>query len=248
MTPIRTLGKELFHGLLGLLYPAMCQICEQPLAADQVDFCTACRAALTTDPYPACPRCGGTVGPYAFVEGGCASCRPHSFHFEGVIRLGPYDGLLRDSILRLKQPAGEGLAEALGLLWAHHVQQRLSAVGADAVVPVPLHWKRRLARGYNQSEALARALAGRLALPCRPGWLRRERNIPHQVKQTATARRENPRGAFFARPRPELKGKTILLVDDVLTTGSTASDAARALRAAGAARVVVAVLAHSTGP
>jgi ComF family protein len=245
MMDLRTLGRDLLQGLLELLYPSVCNACGEPLPAGEADFCSSCRSALTTDSHPACPRCGSTVGPYAFLEGGCNSCRPYSFHFEGVLRLGSYDGLLRDLVLRLKRVSGEGLAESLGLLWAVHADARLRALAAQTIIPVPLHWRRRLARGYNQSEALARALAQRLALPCQPSWLRRVRNIPHQVKQTATARRENPRGAFYSRPRPELKDKTILLVDDVLTTGSTASDAARALRAAGAARVFVAVLAHS---
>jgi predicted amidophosphoribosyltransferase len=103
---------------------------------------------------------------------------------------------------------------------------------------------RRLRRGYNQSEILARPLAGRLRLPCRPGWLRRGRRTPQQTLQPPAGRRENVRGAFRARAGAGLRGRTVLLVDDVLTTGSTAHEAARALRQAGAARVVVAVLAH----
>jgi ComF family protein len=162
-----------------------------------------------------------------------------------VLRLGPYDGLLRETILRMKHSRGESLAEVLGDCWGVHAQDRLRAVGADVIVPVPLHWMRRWTRGYNQSEALAYALAARLGLPCRPSWLRRSQNTPSQVQQTPAVRRENLRGAFLARRRPELAGKAVLLVDDVLTTGSTASEAARALRSGGAARVVIAVLAHS---
>src|SRR6266849_2319227 len=187
MIDLRVLGRDLYQGLLALLYPAVCGACSQPLPAGQADFCTSCRSALTTDSHPSCPRCGSTVGPYAFLEGGCTSCRPHSFHFQGVLRLGPYDGPLRDLILRLKHVSGEGLAESLGLVWAAHAEAPLRALAAEAIIPVPLHWRRRLARGYNQSEALARALAVKLALPCQPGWLRRVRDIPHQVKQTATA-------------------------------------------------------------
>jgi ComF family protein len=164
------------------------------------------------------------------------------FHFEGALRLGPYDGLLRDVVLRLKHASGEGLAELIGTLWAEHAASRLQQLGVEVVVPVPLHWWRRLQRGYNQSEALAQALADYLRLPCRPRWLRRIHYTPRQTLQTPAQRWDNVRGVF--RARPALKGKTVLLVDDVLTTGGTASEAARALRAAGAARVVVAVLAH----
>ena len=241
------LGRELARGLLHLLYPGVCGACGCLLPPEQADFCAACRAALTADPFPACPRCAGTVGPYTHLEGGCTACRGVPFHFESVLRLGPYDGPLRELILRMKHPSGAGLAEALGLLWADHAGPRLRAAGATAIVPVPLHWWRHWQRGYNQSEALARAVAGRLGVPCRPRWLRRVRHTPHQTRQPPSARPGNVRDAFRARPGAPLAGQAVLLVDDVLTTGSTASEAARALRAAGAGRVVVAVLARATG-
>jgi ComF family protein len=148
-------------------------------------------------------------------------------------------------ILHLKHSSGEELAELLGDLWAEHAEARLRNLGIEIVIPVPLHWWRHWLRGYNQSEALANALACKLRLPCRPNWLRRIRNTPQQTRQTPSGRLENIKGAFRTSAGAALKGKTILLVDDVLTTGSTCSEAARVLRMAGAARVVVAVLAHS---
>jgi ComF family protein len=181
------------------------------------------------------------------LPGGCNACRNQSFHFACAVRLGPYDGLLRELILRMKHASGEGLAEILGALWASHLDKRLRDLKANVIVPVPLHWRRRWTRGYNQSQALAQAIASHLRVPCKPHWLRRIRNTPQQVKQSGSARRANVRKAFFAPPRAELRGQTILLVDDVLTSGGTASDAARALHAAGAARIVVAVLAGGHG-
>jgi ComF family protein len=238
-------GRLLAHGFIRLLYPGTCWVCGQLLPAEQSHFCLPCREALTQDRFSACPRCAGTVGPFADVVDGCNACLGTRFHFDGALRLGPYDGRLKEVVLRLKHAAGEGLADAVGDLWGVHAGSRLHALGADAVVPVPLHWRRRWQRGYNQSETLAVALAGRLRLPCRSGWLRRMRATPQQTQQTPTDRRTNVKNAFHARSRPALQGKTILLVDDVLTTGSTASEAARALREAGARRVVVAVLAHA---
>jgi ComF family protein len=194
---------------------------------------------------PTCPRCAATVGPYANLSDGCLRCRSQRFHFAGATRLGRYDGLLREVILRMKHYEGEGLAENLAHLWADHAGARLRACGTSLIVPVPLHWWRRLARGYNQSEALAQVLSERLGLPCRTGWLRRVRPTPLQTALTPAQRRENVRGAFYARPRAEIRGQTVLLVDDVMTTGSTCDDAARALRAAGAAHVFAAVLARA---
>jgi ComF family protein len=185
------------------------------------------------------------VGPFANVKGGCTRCRGQRYHFDQALRLGPYDGLLREMILRLKYRTGEELADLVGDLWAEQAESRLRDLGAEIVIPVPLHWWRYWQRGYNQSEALAHALARKLRLPCRPGWLRRIRNTPQQTRQTPSGRLVNVKGAFKSSARAALKGKTILLVDDVLTTGSTCSEAAHVLRTAGAARVMVAVLAHS---
>jgi ComF family protein len=154
---------------------------------------------------------------------------------------------LRDTILRLKHWNAEGLAECLGLLWAKRSREQLQNLNANVLIPIPLHWRRRITRGYNQSQALARTLASALGLPCRPRWLRRVRPTPPQSAQTSpTARKENMRGAFAARSGLDLQGKTILLVDDVMTTGSTAHEAARALRPARPAQIVVAVLARAS--
>lgn len=241
------LGRELGRGILQLLYPGVCGACGGSLAPEEATFCQSCRAALSADPHPSCPRCASTIGPYVSTEAGCIRCRERRFHFEQAFRLGPYEGLLREMILRIKQSQGELTAEQIGDLWAERMGSGLRAVGADAVIPVPLHWWRRWQRGYNQSETLARALADHLHLPCRPGWLRRIRSTPFQMRQTPAGRVQNVHNAFRARSGARLRGLTVLLVDDVLTTGSTCSEAAKALRAAGAARVVVAVLAHSRG-
>ena len=112
----------------------------------------------------------------------------------------------------------------------------------DAVVPVPLHWRRRWQRGFNQSELLARAVARRTALPMIPA-LRRLRYTPAQAGLSNTARRKNVAAAFACR-RP-VSGKRILLIDDVLTTGSTAAASAAVLRRAGAARIALLTVARA---
>jgi ComF family protein len=238
--------SNLIHGLVNLLYPAACHLCNTPLAPHGSAFCHPCRTELLSDPHNVCPRCAATVGPFADVIQGCLLCRERKYAFEVVVRLGFYEGKLRDAILKMKHSRGETLADLIGEHWAVHAELILRSLGAEIVVPVPLHWRRRWGRGYNQSEALARAIADRLGLPCRPSCLRRVRHTPMQTAQSAAARLENVRGAFRARGA-EFAGHTVLLVDDVMTTGSTASEAARALRQAGAARVVVAVLARSHG-
>jgi ComF family protein len=164
--------------------------------------------------------------------------------FECAFRLGPYEGQLRDAVLRMKALAGEGLADLLGRTFAECRGDTLRTARADFVTPVPLHWWRRWTRGYNQSEAVARELAVGLGAEFVPDLLRRVRWTPQQVQPTREARRENVRGAFRVHKGARIAGKTVLLVDDVMTTGSTLGEAARTLVAGGAGRVVVAVLAR----
>jgi ComF family protein len=236
--------RSLWKGLLHLLFPATCPVCTTPLPPEGNLFCASCRAGLTEDPLDTCPYCAATVGPFANVAEGCSLCREIRFPFERVIRLGGYEGLRREVVLRMKQRSGETLAEMTGTLWAAQARVQLSNLDVGVVIPVPLHWLRRWQRGFNQSEALAYGLAKGLGLPCRPRWLRRIRNTPPQTQQSAAGRRANVRGAFRARGTA-LVGRNVLLVDDVMTTGSTVSEAAAGLLKGGCRRVVVAVLARS---
>src|SRR5436853_337865 len=135
-------GTTLLRGFIHLLYPNTCWACGQDLHEDQNTFCQPCRTALITDPHPTCPRCSSSVGPFVNLQDGCNQCRNVSFAFDRAIRLGPYEGLLRDVILRLKSWHGEGLAEVVGRLWAQHAEANLRAEKPDVVVPVPLHWRK----------------------------------------------------------------------------------------------------------
>jgi ComF family protein len=241
-------GRFLGCGLGQLLYPNTCRVCGEALAPEAGAFCARCRAGLLADQAETCPRCAADVGPFVTLEEGCTRCRHRRFAFNRVVRLGRYEGLLSEVVLRLKHHSGELLAEALGALWAKRVAPELRRLGPHIVVPIPLHWRGRLRRRYNQSAVLAEALASALALPCRPRLLRRVRmTAPQHHQKTLAAREENVRGAFAARTPARLQGKHILLVDDVMTWGCTADEAARLLRAAGAAEVTVAVLARGLG-
>jgi ComF family protein len=235
---------ELVRGFRQLVYPAVCARCGALVADPGDDFCAACADALTADPHFTCPRCTSSVGEHADVSAGCPRCRDDRFQFESASRLGPYDGALRDAILAMKHRTGEATAECVARLWARHHADRFRSLGVNVVIPVPLHWWRRFRRGYNQAETLSVAIARRLGVEHRPGWLRRVRSTPLQAKLAESARRTNVRGAFRASRSARLAGMTVLLVDDVLTTGSTASEAARAIRRAGATAVHVTVLAH----
>lgn len=235
---------ELAHGIRQLVYPAVCAWCESLVDCPDQDFCPGCAGQLTADPHFTCPRCTSTVGEHTDVSAGCPRCRGERLAFASAFRLGLYADVRRDVVLAMKRSAAQSLAECVGRLWARHHADRFRALGVGVVIPVPLHWWRRLRRGYNGPEALARPIAQLLGVESRPDWLRRIRATASQVNLSPTERRANVRGAFRAGRGARLAGATVLLVDDVLTTGSTASEAARALRSAGAQTVHVAVLAH----
>ncbi len=245
---MRDLLRYFWDGALQLIFPKICWICGQLLTPGQGAVCPTCHLALTGDRSATCPRCSSTVGPFSQVQQGCPACRNSHFAFECALRLGPYDGLLREAVLRLKNQGGEPLGAVLARLWVAHARCRFLEWKPDVVVPVPLHWWRRWHRGYNQAETLARVIAMELALPCLPRCLRRIRNTPLQTLQPSNSvRQDNVRGAFVPRKGVKLAGQRVLLIDDVLTTGATASEAARALRRAGAEAVMIAVLAHGHG-
>lgn len=236
---------EFARGVAQLVYPNACLLCAAP-EADASGFrhglCSECQRGVADDPFGTCPRCAATVGPHTDTSAGCVACRDQSFAFDRTFRLGPYDGRLRDAVLKMKSSGGEGLAEMMGRVAAEKHGSHLA--GSHAVVPVPLHWWRRWRRGYNQSAAVARELAAVLNVPCETGWLRRVTAGVQHAQPSATARRENIKGAFAAGSRASPAGKSVLLVDDVMTTGATVGEAARELHRAGATKVTVLVLAR----
>jgi ComF family protein len=242
---LSSLGRGAVQGLLQLVYPNTCWACGAYMTVEQELVCSACLPLLTRDPFPTCPRCSSSVGPNLILDKGCPECRDRNFTFDGVFRMAPYDGLLREVILRMKQWTGEELVEVIGTLWARQMAPRLQHLTPEVVIPVPLHWTRQWWRGFNQSAVLAACLAQHLNVPSNARLLRRVRRTRQQKQQqSATARRENVKQAFQAAQNADLAGKTILLVDDVLTSGETANESARALRSHKPKAIYVAVLAH----
>lgn len=181
------------------------------------------------------PRCAGCGEPGSWF---CVSCRDECepIAHDGRLALraaGAHAGPLRAAVRRLKYGGEPGLAEDLGALVAVELARDLArGVTIDAIVPVPLHRSRAMARGYDQAALLARAVAARTALPLRPSLHRIRAGRP-QMELDRAARAANIRGAFVAEAG-SLRGLRVALIDDVATTGATLGDAAAAARAAGA--------------
>jgi ComF family protein len=193
---------------------------------------------------PVCDGCGAPFE-YSLGEGvRCAPCtaQPRAFHRARAASL--YDETSRDPILKLKHADRLDLAP----MFARWISRSAHALieEADAIAPVPLHPLRLLARRYNQAAEIARPLAALTGTPYLPDALVRRRATGTQGGKSGSGRRRNVAGAFEvpAAKRKQVEGLRILLIDDVLTTGATAEGCARALKAAGAARVDLAVIAR----
>lgn len=241
--------RSLWEATLEFVYPQRCVFCggedddvaEVPCVNALCSHCCQQLAPRIDNP---CARCGAPAGPYLDASRDCVHCRKDRFRFHSVIRLGVYQGPLRIACLRGKEPQGRNLSAALAdLLWVKE-NDAFAREQIDVVVSVPQFWTRRMLRTHYAAETLAQVLARRLKRECATPILRKVRNTAQQVNLPATKRRENLRRAFRVARGVNLSDACVLLVDDVLTTGSTASEAARALRQAGAARVVVAVISR----
>ncbi len=230
----------LLDPFLTLLYPPRCLVCR---VLGESGLCTACLARIVPVAPPFCRTCGQTVQP---TDGGCANCAVRRPAFTRARALGAYDGVLRAAIHQFKYRDRPQLAAPLGLRLAAFARENapdLNGLRFDTLLAVPMHPVRRRLRGYNQSERLARVVASELALPLLTDALVRARATRPQVGLASEARRGNLSGAFAVRRPDAVQGKTLMLIDDVVTTGSSLHECALILRAYGAKAVYALTLA-----
>jgi ComF family protein len=230
---------------LDLVFPAICPVCDGPLGAGRRDpLCGRCWDAMPRLAPPWCERCGRqffTFAPSAPAASGvCQSCATESPAYAWARAATAYDGVVRDALHAFKFGGKRALARPLAALIVETLGDHASDE-IDALVPVPLAPARERERGFNQAELLAERLAPALDVPVER-WLRRTRATSPQTELSATERRANVRGAF--RASAAVDGRAVAIVDDVLTTGATVSECARALAAAGARRVGVLTVAR----
>ncbi len=234
--------RRLGTALLDLLLPPRCLGCGAAVTAAGT-LCAPCWRGMTFLGAPCCACCGA---PFDFEPGrealcgACARLHPPFARARAALR---YDEASRRLILGFKHGDRLHLAPALGT-WMRRAGAELVAE-ADLLVPVPLHWTRLFARRYNQAAVLAHAIHAAGGPPVGADCLVRRRRTPSQGKRNAAARERNVRGAFAVKPGRAVKGRRILLIDDVFTTGATVGECARILRRAGARQVDVLTLART---
>jgi ComF family protein len=174
----------------------------------------------------------------------CPECERHSFRFHRVVALGAYRGALRRAVIRMKRFAEFPLSFAVGGLLATRLAERLVDDRPDVIVPIPKYWLRRLMLGTNTSEVLAEAIGQRHSRPVAMA-LRSARLTSKQSLLGVEQRRRNIAGSLRVARGYDLAGANVLVVDDTMTSGATANEAARVLRRAGARQVVIGVVARA---
>ncbi|MEC9344683.1 MAG: ComF family protein [Pseudomonadota bacterium] len=243
IAPVMPRLRRAGRATLDLLLPPRCLSCGEAVA-DPGRLCGTCFAAIDFIAAPACACCGL---PFTFETGpdtlcaACAAVRPPYTRARAAAR---YGEPLRTALLRFKHGDRTDMAVGLALLLRRAGQPWLGQ--ADMIAAVPLHRTRLLRRRYNQSAELARALSALCGVPAVPDLLLRQRRTRSQGGLSGTARRRNVQGAFSVSPRHAagLKGRHVILVDDVMTTGATVEACARTLVRAGAADVTVLTVAR----
>ncbi|HEY7856723.1 MAG TPA: ComF family protein [Terriglobales bacterium] len=219
-----------------LVFPAPCHVCAQPLRHySRIPVCPSCLAHLPELGLPGCPQCG-KASATADRNLVCLQCQFDPPAYDQAASAAAYNGSGKELVHLLKYNRVLPLAE----FWAERLRLCAERFGlqADVIVPVPLGKKRQRQRGFNQSGEIARRLAQKLQCDYAADALTRTRETQSQAGLEMAARIENVAGAFLANPK-RIVGRSVLLVDDVLTTGATARAASAALKRAGARKVVV---------
>jgi ComF family protein len=219
----------------------VCVNCGASNCESDGELCGDCWAELLTltgGDY--CPRCGRGASRYAIVNGACPDCLEKEISFDGIARSGVYAGALRDIIIAFKKGRTE-LDRILDFLGNAALQGSAFYGEIELFVPVPLHWWRRLVRGYNQSLIAAKRLKHPTAKIC-TDLVRMRRTKQQPTMASFAARARNVAGAFAVRKGHNFAGRKICLVDDIKTSGATLNECAKTLKEAGASKVFALVL------
>jgi ComF family protein len=243
--------------LFAVFFPSDCRICNHPLTnISTLPVCRTCLDSVHALDGALCSRCGEKLfGAHFQADSGplCGMCNRAAPPFRRAVAYGAYDGSLRELVHLLKYQQVKPAAALLGKL-LHQALAPIALPESLLTIPVPLWRGKRRTRGFNQAEEIARALVRGVTCSSGPATriqldttsLVRQRETISQTGLTRHQRRANVRGAFAVVRKAAVTGRSILLVDDVMTTGTTAGECARVLLKAGAKEVFVATVARAT--
>jgi competence protein ComFC len=233
--------KNIFSAFGQLLWPAKCLCCDTLVPQNADGLCYDCMGKLQSGVIAhCCRRCGCEISPYAFSNDRCPNCPKQKFHFDHIAVASRYSGVARKLILDLKDNRKTQNSRFLSLMLNTILDVADFKDKIDMIVPVPLHWRRRFKRGYNQAHILAKDLS--IDRPVSTDLVRVKNTFP-QFTLNFHQRQKNIEGAFAARFRHDFDGRRICLIDDLKTTGVTLNECAKTLKDEGAKEVFAAVIA-----
>lgn len=238
----------MFNGLINIIYPKVCLFCKDRLKdKPNIDnlVCAACWGKITLNLPPFCHRCGRHLERNHRVKNICYACLKAPPHFDRAFSPCRYEGVLKELIHAFKYKNKDYLGPTLGRLMVSFAKEyNLPIEFTDFILPVPLHKTRLREREFNQAQILSNCIAAEFKKEVVDDLLIRHRPTKIQAELDKEERLLNMKNSFSVSKNREVKGKNILLVDDVLTTGSTASEAAYTLKEAGAGIIFVLALAN----
>ena len=235
---------ELFEAATSLLYPPICTVCGGRTQAGE-HLCEQCESKAVRIVAPFCQQCSEPFEGAITTVFTCANCAHRTIYFDAAVAAYRGRGIVRQIIHDFKYGRQIHLRHPVARwLWAAFGDERLSGLRFDVIVPVPLHPTRQRERGFNQASLLAELLSARMSIPCKP-VLERIRYTTTQTALDRAERMENLHNAFRLRRKANVRGLRVLLIDDILTTGSTLSECARVLKRAKANSVYAATAARA---
>lgn len=237
----RLVLADIFQGTISLVYPDVCQVCREAKATPREGYvCSECWSNVQFIVPPLCDRCGTPFEGEISDVFECANCQELDLQFSSARSAVAAKGMVLEIIHRWKYSGAIWFEPFLTSLLIREAKPALESGSWDCIVPVPLHHVRLREREFNQTEHLARALGDATGIPARNDLVRRVGFTETQTTLSRARRAENMEGAFGPGPRSaEARGRRIVLIDDVLTTGATTSACAEVLRACGAEDVCV---------
>ena len=217
---------------MSLLYPRHCPVCHGIVAPKGEMICTSCRKRLTPIFEPRCKKCGKPLSKEKEEQEYCYDCKTKKHDYKEGTALYPYNDVMQKSIAYFKFQNRREYARAYAEEINRHLGKRLLCWEADCMIPVPIHKKKQISRGFNQAEVLAKEISRISSIPVDTDLLKRVRKTLPQKELNDEERRKNLINAFQIEKKG-VKYKKIILVDDIYTTGSTIDACSRVLKEAG---------------
>lgn len=238
--------RKSLHGILDVLFPPVCHLCREIIPdAGELHLCIDCQQGIIPVASPRCTCCGTPFVSSEQDDHLCGNCSITAPHFAAARASHRFEGGIQELVHRFKYGKRVQLRRPLALLMMAQLSDQVRQWSPELIIPVPLHDSRLRWRGFNQALLVGELLASNWQILLERDILRRERKTLEQTTLTGAERMKNVRGAFAVADSTVIRGKRVLLVDDVYTTGSTVGECARVLKKNGAEGVYVVTAART---